>query len=122
MRYDAYRKQTERAAAAIGGEVVSLAGGFYGVTFAADGCYVVVCIDLDDVTEQAPCWVTWREDERGEACCDASAEIVGTCRPAEFAELRERALRVLLGHKCYVWSAGVVTDGSAGQAVAGSAA
>lgn len=99
MRYEAYRKQTAKAATAIGGEVASLAGGFYGATFPADSCHLVVCLDYDSGDVAAP-WVAWRESDDGERCCDRNVCELGVYRPGDYAAMRDAALRAVVAHTC----------------------
>lgn len=91
MDYDEYRREITRAAEATGGEVVSLAGGYYGVQLMVDGGYLVLALDLDGDAG----WVTWSEDQHGERCCDAAEEVIGPCLAHD---LRERAVTAIAGH------------------------
>ena len=91
MNYADYLREIDRGAAATDGKVVSLAGGYFGVQFPADGAYVVLALDLD--SDQG--WVASAEDEDGERCCDAAEEVIGHC-PLE--QLRNRACVTLTEH------------------------
>ena len=92
MRYDAYRAQVSRAAAATGGRVVSLAGGYVGVQLEAG---VILALDLDGVL---PEWLCWQEDGDGERCCDDNAQVLGVVSPARYAELPLLAVSALRSH------------------------
>ena len=63
MSYDAYLKSTRAMAAATGGEVVSLAGGCYGVMLPVDGAMLLLarCPDLGAAPSYAE-WGAWLED------------------------------------------------------------
>jgi hypothetical protein len=91
VEYTAYLQEIDKAADATGGEVVSLAGGYFGVQLVADGANVVLALDLD--SDQG--WVAWREDQSGERCCDSAEEVLGLC---PLGELRGRAFEALAGH------------------------
>lgn len=91
MEYRAYLQTVDEAAEATGGKVVSLAGGYFGVQFTVDGALVLLALDLD--SDQG--WVTWREDQDGERCCDAAEEVIGPC-PVQ--DLRARALEATAVH------------------------
>lgn len=91
MKYADYLREVDRGATAADGKVVSLAGGYFGVQFPADGAYVVLALDLDSDHG----WVAWAEDGDGERCCDAAEEVIGHC-PLE--HLRDRAFVALAEH------------------------
>jgi hypothetical protein len=93
MNYAAYRHTTSDAAAAIRAagipaDVVSLAGGYYGVQLgwgdrAPEGraaVHVIVCRDLDGNGE----WIAWCEDSDGERFTD-DAVTIGHVRPRDYA-------------------------------------
>jgi hypothetical protein len=93
MNYTAYRHSTANAASAIRAagipaDVVSLAGGYYGVRLGwgdrtPDGrtaVHVIVCRDLDGNGE----WVAWCEDSDGERFTD-DAMFIGHVRPRDYA-------------------------------------
>lgn len=92
MRYDAYRRQTDTAARTTGGQVISLAGGFYGVALEAG---VILALDLD---APLPEWLAWVEDRDGEHCCDSFQEVIGVVCPVNFADLPMLAVSVLRQH------------------------
>ena len=91
MDYDQYRSEIDRAAATTGGEVVSLAGGYYGVQLMVDGARLILALDLD--SDQG--WVTWAENRDGERCCDGAEEDLGPCPPQD---LRARAIAAIARH------------------------
>jgi hypothetical protein len=119
MRYEAYRKAVARAAKALGGEEVSLAGGFYGVELDAPtflggtrGVRIVLALDLD--AWGAPHWCAWLEDRDGEQCCDIAAEDLGVFRPSEYRALRPSAIAMLGQHThAAFWSPAVSVEGGA---------
>lgn len=73
MNYTAYLKRTQEAAEALGGEYVSLAGGFYGVMLPVDGMYLMFSLDLDGSSG----WAVWMEDIDNERCCDFNTMELG---------------------------------------------
>lgn len=103
MIYAAYRRQIERAAERTGGNVESLAGGYYGVTMPGavglPGARLVFALDLD--APGAPEWCAWLEEQDGEQCWfgpDQYTVTLGIVRPSEYGALRPMAL-ALLGYE-----------------------
>lgn len=97
MEYAAYRRQTSKAASVLGGEVVSLAGGYYGVQLNLDGTNAIVALDLDAPAGVGGGWLVWTEDRDGERCCDHNATDLGWM---SLDRLRMSALNGLLRHRC----------------------
>jgi hypothetical protein len=91
MDYQVYLRDVDRAAEATGGQVVSLAGGYFGVELMVEGARVILALDLD--SDQG--WVSWAEDRDGERCCDAAEEVLGD---VPLSELRREALQAVSRH------------------------
>jgi hypothetical protein len=93
MHYTAYTRRTQEAASVVGGNYVSLAGGYYGVQLPADGTNLILALDLDGSSG----WVVWTEDADGERCCDDNTVDLGWV-PSD--GLKQAALAAAAQHRC----------------------
>lgn len=84
MHYTAYLKRTREAAATVGGEFVSLAGGSYGVHLPVESnLFLILALDSDGCQG----WAVWAEDAMGERCCDNGSEELGWPKLARLKQL-----------------------------------
>lgn len=99
MSYAAYRKSTAAMATAVGGTVVSLAGGCYGVILPVDGAFLLLarCPDLGAAGYVGyATWGAWLEDADGEQIVPADLSLdLGFIRPRDYAEAVPLALSAL---------------------------
>lgn len=93
MHYSAYIKRTREAADVLGGEFVSLAGGYYGAQLPVDNGFVILALDQDGSSG----WVCWKEDIDGERCCDNANEELGWL---PLQDLWLAALKAVVRHQC----------------------
>src|SRR4051794_27289560 len=95
MRYEMYLATTGEAAQVTGGDMESLAGGYYGVRVKGDGLTLMLALDMDDEDG----WFCWSETPDGDHCCDYYSIRLGW---VGLGDLADEGFNALLQHSCPV--------------------